>query len=327
MQTVRLCSSRQPIDDIAVPAESDAAAVFVGSALAGDTWDGTLGRFDVSAAAAVAAGCGDGDDVVPTCELPCGCSAVEWLERGVVVLGCDDGTVSVVRLCDDGSVESLCEDAVHDNMVVALAVDPCTRAVASGGHDGAVRVWEAADAPSAHRMPLRAVYERAHECHGVCWAAGGSAVGAGYSDGALRLYDARTPGGCVSRTRASGVALTAVCSSDGDGTMVAVGDDAGVVRVFDARELARPLWGARRHAWACTALALKRFDDGRTVLASGGEDCCVVVGDTAQAAEAQTAKSKAHSDAVSTLVWCGQSGLLSASRDRTVVRHSLASTC
>lgn len=338
--TRKVYESTQPVDCVAVSATDPAEVAFVGSALAGDTWDGTVGVLRLDA---------EGEDAhrVPPAPLPCGASAVAWLGADIVVLACDDGTVPLVRLGRrdgsrewDGGIESLAEDAVHDDMAVALAVAPAegekeegegstSWRVASGGADGVVRVWATAGTEGTESLRLCAAFAQTAKCHGVAWTADGT-LAAAYSDGALRLYDVRARA-CVAHTRASRVALTAIAAAGSTGSQLAVGDDSGAVCVLDSRMLGeRALWeDASAHGWACRALTLHHTEGeegGRTLLASGGEDCRVVVRciEGGEDGNAVLCCDRTHIDAVTTLAWCNdKSGaLLSGSRDRTILNHT-----
>ena len=81
--TVRtVYESRQPVDGVAVSPSNPAEVAFVGSALAGDTWDGTVGVLRLRDDS-------EGEDIVcpGAAALPCGVSAVCWLGADVVAPG------------------------------------------------------------------------------------------------------------------------------------------------------------------------------------------------------------------------------------------------
>lgn len=327
--------SRQPVDGVAVSPHDGAEVAFVGSALAGDTWDGTVGVVRLSDTSDTS------DAPRAAAALPCGASAVCWLGADVVALACDDGTVAVVRVgraaggAWDGGTQSVAEDAVHDDMVLALAAPSAgaPNLVASGSADGTVRVWEAAGDDEGPHLQLRTAFAQTAACHGVAWAADGTTLAAAHSDGTLRVYDVRARA-CAAATRCGRLALTALAAAPGAEPLVAVGDDAGAVRLLDVRRLSdssnsnsssAAVWHGDVHGWACTALAMRRdAADGALVLASGGEDCRVVVHRVCGGDGEVVCRDRTHSDAVTALAWRTDipGTLLSASRDCTILVHA-----
>ena len=328
--TQKVYESTQPIDGLAEDATNGEIA-FVGSALSGDLWDGSFGVLHV----------GDKEDAAATLKmvagLPSGTSSVRWLTSDILVLGNDEGLVSVVRVTAEGLMESLCDECLHDDMVASVDANKERSIVASGSYDGTVKLWNADDVQSG-RMPLRACFTQADECHGVAWT-GTDMVTAVYADGMLCLYDPRA-NACVVRVKCGDLALTAVAASaEPAWSVVAVGDDSGVVQLWDLTKMgdSKPVYTCKPHSWACTALALHVGGDGRLMIASGGEDRRVVVHaverttpedgmDQQQLKVTEVYTDRSHKDAVNALLWQKKGDhpvLLSASRDKTILQHRL----
>jgi WD40 repeat protein len=114
----------------------------------------------------------------------------------------------------------------HPGPVRAVAYSPDGARLASGGMDGAVRVWD------AHTGAVMLTLARHRGwVNAVAYSPDGGSLASGGSDGAVRVWDART--GALTRTlaRHGGLVNAVAYSPDGDG-LVSGGID-GVVRVID----------------------------------------------------------------------------------------------
>ncbi len=164
----------------------------------------------------------------------------------------------------------------HSGPVPALAYRPDGRWIASGGYDGAIRIWDAATG-QAVGPPLTG-----HDgavC-GLAWSPDGRRLASGGDDGTVRLWDAAAG-------RASGMPLTGHEAAvwgvawSPDGSRLATASRDGTVRLWDAatgRAIGHPLTG---HDGAVYAVAFR--PDGR-MLASAGYDKTIRLWDPAAGA-------------------------------------------
>jgi WD40 repeat protein/transcriptional regulator with XRE-family HTH domain len=149
----------------------------------------------------------------------------------------------------------------HSGVVMGVALSEDGRLVASGGHDGTVRLWEV---PSGRL--LASLQGRADQVYGAALSGDGQLLASGGADGAIRLWESAT--GQLLATMVGhhgtvwGVALS------GDGRTVASGGNDGIVRLWESAS-GRLLFALRGHSGAVWGVALSA--DGQ-LLASGGGD-------------------------------------------------------
>ncbi len=124
------------------------------------------------------------------------------------------------RLCHQG-----CRGVLngHEGTVAAVVFLPDGRTLASGSHDGTVRLWDIETKREVHRFPERVA------CHSLAISPDGRLLAAGRGDGAIIVWelDKRTE-----RLRlAAGAAVRTVTFSP-DGGYLASGDDNRRVRIW-----------------------------------------------------------------------------------------------
>jgi WD40 repeat protein len=148
----------------------------------------------------------------------------------------------------------------HEGDVHSVAFAPDGKALASGGKDGTVRLWD-----PVSRRPLSCLRGHADEVNGVAFSPDGTALASASDDGTVRLWDvARAT--CVRVLSGHGAKVFEVRFS-ADGRRLASADEAGEVRLWDTAD------GSflKCHALGKgAAVALGRRPDGRLAVAAYG---------------------------------------------------------
>jgi WD40 repeat protein len=162
------------------------------------------------------------------------------------------------------------------NTVFAVAFSSDGRTLASGGSDGAVRLWNVAD--PAHPRPLGQPLTSGRNIPvvAVAFSPAGRTLASGGSDGTVRLWNVADPAHPQPLgqplTTTNGNIVYAVAFSP-DGRTLASGNGDGTVRLWNVADLAhpRPLGESLTNGSINAVDAVAFSPDGRT-LASGNSD-------------------------------------------------------
>jgi len=195
----------------------------------------------------------------------------------------------------------------HAGWVSALAWSPDGKLLASGGDDGAVRLWD-----SATGKELRVLRGPAHAVTALAFSPDGKRLVAGHWDGTLRAWDP-AEGKPLSARRAHEEAVVALAWSP-DGKELASGSADDTLRIRDAGDGEERLSLRPAEEYDVTALAWS--PDGRRLASGDGEDA-VRVWDPETGEE--RLRLRGHEGVVSSVAWSPDgSRLASASWDGTV---------
>ncbi len=189
--------------------------------------------------------------------------------------GSDDGKLRLYRLPDaplsaDGTAPSWESPSSHGAAVTAVAAGES--ATASSSLVGAVKVWEQT---LRSELSLPHVREGSEWCDNAVYAlswTGPHSLATGAADGALRVWDTRTPCERASQTMRVGAGPLRSLAVSSHGLLLA-GDESGFLNVVDMRRSESPagalLATAKAHDGAIKAISL---------LEEGGEGSAAALG-------------------------------------------------
>lgn len=222
-----------------------------------------------------------------------GVGALAWQADGHLLASGGGPLDRTVRVCEvatqankrrtrsDGRAPHSWAVGFHDDGVSAVAWRPGASAVASGGADGLIYIWEVGEQRGRLRQPLR-LARQGGEVRALAWSEGGALLASGSSDQRVYLWamvDAGEEDARPERILKGGSGGTRVLAWSRTHDVLASGGDDGVVRVWrvggDARELSvAPPMELAGHTDAVLTLAWS--EDG-SLLVSGGRDGRVCV--------------------------------------------------
>jgi WD40 repeat protein len=171
----------------------------------------------------------------------------------------------------------------HRSTVIAVAVSPDRRLLASGGSDHTVRLWNLAGwRPGEPSPPVRVLEGHTNEVWSVAFSPDGKLLASGGNEGVIRLWDVAS--GRKVRDLTGHSPACAYLAFSPDGRTIAAGGKKGTVNRWDVDT------GQRKEPWPCHAGPVRPVaysPDGR-LLASGGSDATVQLLDAATGQQVQT---------------------------------------
>ncbi|HMQ34093.1 MAG TPA: WD40 repeat domain-containing protein, partial [Chloroflexaceae bacterium] len=184
----------------------------------------------------------------------------------------------------------------HTDEVWAVAFSSDGALLASGGADGAVKLWDVANG-----QELRTLRGHTAIVYRVAFSPDGALLASAGEDGAAIVWEVAT--GAVLHTMAEGMDVVSEVVFSPDGTLLATDSAATTVQLWDARS-GRPL---RTMAASGTVDGLAFSPDGQQ-LAAGGEDGVVFVWDVATGEERE--RLQAHDNPIIDLAFSPDGALL-----------------
>jgi WD40 repeat protein len=164
----------------------------------------------------------------------------------------------------------------HRSTVIAVAVSPDGRLLASGGIDHSVRLWNLAGwRPGEPSPPVRVLEGHTNEMWSVAFSPDGKLLASGGNEGVIRLWDVAS--GRKVRDLTGHSPACAYLTFSPDGRTIAAGGKEGTVNRWDV-DTGRP-----KEPWQCHTDPVRPVaysPDGR-LLASGGKDATVQLLDAA----------------------------------------------
>jgi WD40 repeat protein len=206
-----------------------------------------------------------------------GCRAAFTRDRRLLALGCEDGTVKVLKTDPLEEVRTL---EAHVGEIAGIAFGAGDRRLATAGDDVAVKVWDVRTGQQA--LTLDIVSRRAN---GLAFSPDGHRLAVGSADGAVQVLDG-TPlegtgeAGELRTLEGHGHAVSGLVYSP-DGGRIASASWDGTAKVWDARS-GREVVAFHGHRAALTGVAWA--PDGRRV-ATASWDGTARVWDAATATE------------------------------------------
>ena len=195
----------------------------------------------------------------------------------------------------------------HRDSVISLAFDPKGEALASGGWDNTVKLWETQNGKllqtlEGHQSPVSSV---AFDPKGGTLASGGA-------DKTVRIWDARS--GKLLRTLEGHQSWVRSVAYDPQGSMLASGSDDQSVKLCEA-QTDRLLRRLERHKGSVLSVA---FDPQGTKLASGGSDNTVKLWEARNGKLLRTLEG--HTNIVDVVAFSPDGRLLASKSDDDTIR-------
>lgn len=185
----------------------------------------------------------------------------------VLAVGTDNG----ISLVNTVTGQKLATMPSHTGYISALAFSPDARLLATGGADGAVRIWDATN-PNHPRL-INIINPSLGIIGALRFSANGHVLASAYDNQAIRLWNIANPGHPVTLTTIPGYATAGLVTSlalSNNGLLAAPGPG-NTVRIWNIDRPARPRRLATLHISTGGATALAFSTDGQ-ILAAGGSD-------------------------------------------------------
>jgi WD40 repeat protein len=245
--------------------------------------------------------------------------------RAVIFLPLAVVVVATLFSTRDGSSTSLLATLKgHTGQVWSAAFAPGGKVLATGGTDGAVRLWDLTD-PAVPR-PLGQPLQGQRGVTSVAFAPGGKVLATGGEDRTVRLWDVADPAQPRQLARLKGQTdrVISVAFAPNGNTLAAASYDQ-TVRLWDVADPAQPRQLATLEGHIGPVLSVA-FAPGGKVLATGGGDRTVRLWDVADPSHPrQLARLEGHTDRVISVAFApGGATLASGSDDNTVRMWAVA---
>jgi WD40 repeat protein len=184
----------------------------------------------------------------------------------------DDGAV---RLWDLGTGSLVSVLRAHNGPVNSVSFHPAGELVVSGGNDGSLRIWDITQINGPGDPLARSILGHRNLVLQVAFSPDGLHVISASADGTLRLWEPET-GAPLGILRSGQDWITALAYSP-DGTLLAVGDERGVLQVWNTLPPGAPVLTDKVNFIHQGPILSLAFSGDSTLLASGGEDAKIIL--------------------------------------------------
>jgi polyadenylation factor subunit 2 len=201
------------------------------------------------------------------------------------------------QFCDETFRTSFIKEEAHNGAIHGLSFSPSDSKLVSAGEDAAIHVWTVGQS-----VPDTTLHGHQSDIKCIEWHPFRSLVASGSRDSAVRLWDPRANGSCVSILTAHKKQVNCLGWNALNGNWLATGAKDGLLKVFDIRKM-KPMEVHRGHN--CDVTGIGWHPQHESLLLTGGYNgslCYWTVG-KGSGEEPHTAIAGAHRQFIDVIAW------------------------